>query len=479
MPRWSHERGRSLPPGYPSEWEADVVLRDGTVAHLRPIKSLGRGRASTEFHSRQSEESIYLRFFAPLKRLSERDVHRFTHVDYVDRVALVCSMRDDIIGIGRYDRIDPRSAEVAFNISDHFQGKGIGSVLLEHLAAIARDLGITEFTAEVLPQNRKMLQVFSDAGYDGQPPSRTAWSRSTSTSSRPKRPRPVAMSREHRAESQSVRALLGPKVGGRHGGQPAGVHDRQHVPAPTSRRQASPARSTRSTRTPTRCSGSPRSPGSSDMAPVLSISSSSRCRRDAVLEVVDECADIGVKALLVVSAGFAESGEEGAALQETLVRRARGCRDAGRRVRTRSASINTDPDVRLNASLSPTVPPRGRLGPVRPVRGARHRRPRLGRPTTARVSRPSRPRATARTSPATTSCSTGSTTRTTAAVGLYLESMGNPRKFSRIARTPGPDQAGHRHQVRPRSRRAGAGALGAARRRLGPRSSTPCSARPG
>ena len=147
-----------LPPGYP---------RDGTVAHVRPIRPSDTDGLH-RFHSGQSEESIYLRFFAPLKQISERDLHRFTHVDYVDRVALVVLMRGDIIGIGRYDRISPRSAEVAFNISDHFQGKGIGSVLLEHLAAIARDMGITEFTAEVLPQNRKMLQVFADAGYEVQ-----------------------------------------------------------------------------------------------------------------------------------------------------------------------------------------------------------------------------------------------------------------------------------------------------------------------
>ena len=133
-----------LPPGYPSEWEADVVLRDGTVAHVRPIRPSDTDGIH-RFHSGQSDESIYLRFFAPLRRLSDADVHRFTHVDYVDRVALVVTLREDIVGIGRYDRIDARSAEVAFNISDHYQGKGIGSVLLEHLAAIARDVGITRF----------------------------------------------------------------------------------------------------------------------------------------------------------------------------------------------------------------------------------------------------------------------------------------------------------------------------------------------
>ncbi|HWO50290.1 MAG TPA: multidrug ABC transporter permease, partial [Ornithinibacter sp.] len=89
-----------LPPGYPVEWEADVVLRDGTVAHVRPIRPAD-GDGIHRFHAAQSEESIYLRFFAPLRRLSDADVLRFTHVDYADRVALVATMRDEIIGIGR------------------------------------------------------------------------------------------------------------------------------------------------------------------------------------------------------------------------------------------------------------------------------------------------------------------------------------------------------------------------------------------
>ena len=175
--RWAHggwrarddtgaiERVSAQSTGAPVEWEADVVLRDGTVAHVRPITP-DDAEGIRHFHCRQSAESIYLRFFAPLRELSDRDIHRFTHVDHRDRVALVATLDGEIIGIGRYDRIDPGSAEVAFNISDHFQGKGIGSVMLEHLAAIAQELGINRFIAEVLPQNRKMLTVFKEAGYE-------------------------------------------------------------------------------------------------------------------------------------------------------------------------------------------------------------------------------------------------------------------------------------------------------------------------
>ena len=114
-----------LPPGYPVQWEADVVLRDGSVAHIGPSHRPMPDRVR-RFHAGQSDESIYMRFFAPLRQLSDRDVTRFTNVDYVDRVALVATVRDEIVGIGRYDRLDKRSAEVAFNISDSFQGRGWG-----------------------------------------------------------------------------------------------------------------------------------------------------------------------------------------------------------------------------------------------------------------------------------------------------------------------------------------------------------------
>ena len=147
---------------YPAHWEADVVLRDGGVVHLRPIRP-DDAPAVEAFHAGQSAESIYLRFFAPLQRLSARDLERFTNVDHRDRVGLVATLGDAIVGIGRYDRIDGSTAEVAFNISDAHQGRGIGSVLLEHLAAAARERGIRRFVADVLPQNRKMIGVFGDS----------------------------------------------------------------------------------------------------------------------------------------------------------------------------------------------------------------------------------------------------------------------------------------------------------------------------
>ena len=135
---------------YPRRWEADVVLSDGGTVHLRPIIEADADKV-VEFHGRLSERTRYYRYFGPYPRMPRRDVERFTHVDYVDRVALVALLGDDIVAVGRYDRLGDRdSAEVAFVVEDDHQGRGLGSILLEHLAAAAREQGLRRFVAEVL-----------------------------------------------------------------------------------------------------------------------------------------------------------------------------------------------------------------------------------------------------------------------------------------------------------------------------------------
>ena len=198
------------PPGYPREWEADVLLADGGVAHLRPIRPADADLL-VAFYERVSPESKYLRFFAPYPRLSDRDLRRFTQVDYVDRVAFIVTLGEDMIAVGRYDRIEDDHAEVAFLIEDAHQGRGIAQLLLEHLAQAARERGITRFVAEVLPENRRMGKVFADAGYrvskgidDG-----------VLAVEFPILPTDTSVGvmerREHRAESASVRRLLNPQ----------------------------------------------------------------------------------------------------------------------------------------------------------------------------------------------------------------------------------------------------------------------------
>jgi acyl-CoA synthetase (NDP forming)/GNAT superfamily N-acetyltransferase len=418
-----------LPSGYPASWEADVVLRDGSVAHVRPIKP-SDGPLIEEFHSKQSEESIYLRFFAPLRRLSPKDLHRFTHVDYVDRVALVATVRGDIVGIGRYDRVSPTSAEVAFNISDHFQGRGIGSVMLEHLAAIAEEDGITRFVAEVLPQNRKMLAVFSEAGYNVTRRFEDGIVSVSFDIAETEASLAVRTAREHRAEAKSMSSVLAPgsiAVVGASTSPGAIGHLvlRNIVEAGFTGSLAAVNAKAQD------ILGVPSYPRIGDVPGDVELAIVAVPARN-MLSVVEQCADKGVRSLLVISSGFAESGPEGARLQAEVVRTAHA---SGMRVLGPNSFgvVNLDPAVRLNASIAPRLPASGGLG-LFAQSGA------LGIAILDSAAR--------RGLGVSVFASAGNRADVsgndfmhywidddgTRAVGLYLESMGNPRKFSRIAR---------------------------------------------
>src|SRR5579875_2510900 len=154
------------PPQPPPHWEADVVAADGGIVHLRPVRP-SDADALVRFHAGLSQRTRYLRYFSAYPRIPPRDLHRFANVDYHDRVALVAELGGEIIAVGRYERDDATDqAEVAFVVADAHQGRGIGSVLLEHLAAAARERGLKRFTAVVLAENSGMIRVFRDAGYE-------------------------------------------------------------------------------------------------------------------------------------------------------------------------------------------------------------------------------------------------------------------------------------------------------------------------
>lgn len=148
-----------------SHWESTVVLGNGDVAVIRPITP-GDRDALAAFHKRQSSESVYRRFFSPKPELTARDLEHFTNVDMVDRAALVVESHGEFAGWSSYERWPGRNdAEAAFMVDDTYHGQGIATLMLEHLAAIARTNGIDRFTAEVLADNRAMLAVFAKAGW--------------------------------------------------------------------------------------------------------------------------------------------------------------------------------------------------------------------------------------------------------------------------------------------------------------------------
>jgi acyl-CoA synthetase (NDP forming)/GNAT superfamily N-acetyltransferase len=152
---------------HPSEspWASSVVLASGDSAFIRPL-TVDDKEALAEFHLQQSPESIYRRFFSPKPELSEKELDHFTDIDMVDRVALAVESHDEFIAWASYERWPGRDeAEAAFMVADDHHGEGIATLLLEHLAAIARSNGINRFTAEVLGDNRAMLAVFAKAGW--------------------------------------------------------------------------------------------------------------------------------------------------------------------------------------------------------------------------------------------------------------------------------------------------------------------------
>ncbi len=154
-----------LAPDDRQAWSSTVVLSDGTTARVRPIEPSDAPTLAA-FHERQSPDSRYRRFFSPKPTLTDRDLERFTEVDFVDRAALVVEQHGEFIGWASYDRWKNRSdVEVAFQVDDAHQGKGIATLLLEHLAAIARHNGFERFTAQTMADNRAMLTVFSKAGW--------------------------------------------------------------------------------------------------------------------------------------------------------------------------------------------------------------------------------------------------------------------------------------------------------------------------
>jgi acyl-CoA synthetase (NDP forming)/GNAT superfamily N-acetyltransferase len=415
-----------------------VLLRDGLTAHIRPIRP-DDADLLVDFYSRVSDQSKYYRFFSPMPQLSERDVSRFTHVDHVLRVAFVMLLSGRMIALGSYEgtpsdgapgSFPAEVAEVAFLVEDAQQGRGIGQLLLEHLAQAGRERGIERFVAEVLPDNHRMIQTFRDAGYrlvsgyeDGVislefpiEPTETAIG--------------VMAGREHRAEAASIERFFTPRsvavIGASRRQDTVGqalvrnlvlgdYTGRVYVVNPTAKAVSGlPAYSTVAD-----------IPGDVDVAIVA-------VPAESVQDVVLDCAAKGVHGLVIISSGFAETGEEGRRRQRRLVglSRSYGLRVIGPNA---LGIINTDPELSLNASLSSQKPARGRAG-FFCQSGA------LGTAILEKVNNRGLGLSTFVSAGNRADVSGNDLLQyweeddSTEVVLLYLESIGNPRKFSRIAR---------------------------------------------
>jgi acyl-CoA synthetase (NDP forming)/GNAT superfamily N-acetyltransferase len=413
------------------ERSADVLLSDGSAAHLRPIRPED-APAIVDFHSRMSDRTRYLRYFSPYPRIPERDLQRFVNVDHRDREAFVTVADGRITAVGRYERLGPDSpeAEVAFVVEDALQGRGIGSVLLEHLAAAARENGIARFVAEVLPENNGMLRVFGDTGYQVQRRYADGVVHLSFPIEPTEKSREVQESREHLTEARSIARLLAPRAIAVYGasatGDGIGAHILGNLRDGGYTGQVIPVHPSAE-----RVAGLPAYRSAVDAGVPIDLALIA-VPADRVAEAGTDAARAGAGGGVVVSAGFAETGPEGAAQQRGLIEAARA---AGLRVVGPSSFgiANTDPEVRLNATLSPRLPKAGRVG-FFSQSGA------LGVALLAEADR--------RGLGLSSFVSAGNRADVsgndllqywqddpgTDVVLLYLETFGNPRKFARLAR---------------------------------------------
>ncbi|MER7165937.1 GNAT family N-acetyltransferase [Micromonospora sp. NPDC000207] len=412
-------------------YPVDVLLSDGTTVQLRQINPQD-APGIVAMHSRFSERTRYLRYFSAYPRIPQRDLDRFVTVDHGDREALVVLAGDRIVAVGRYERLGPQDpeAEVAFVVEDAFQGRGIGSVLLEHLADAARQVDVTSFVAEVLPANGAMLRVFADFGYQVQRQFADGVVHLSFPIAPTEQTLEVQRGREHRTEARSIARLLAPRgvavYGASATGQGVGAALLGHLRDAGFTGEIVPVH-----RSASSVAGLPAYPSAADAGLPVDLAVVA-VPPEAASAVVADAAAAGAHGLVVVSAGFAEAGPEGAAAQRTVVRAAHA---AGMRVVGPNCLgvANTDPAVRLNATLAPVLPNPGPVGIFSQsgtfavaLLAEAHRR---GLGLSSFVSAGNRADVSGNDLLQFWQADPG-----TDVIMLYLETFGNPRKFARLAR---------------------------------------------
>jgi len=347
-------------------YHVEAILRDGRSIYLRALRSDDQN-CLLELFKQLSARSIYFRFFRFKKWLTEGELSQFTGLDFVREAALIAAFREEerehIIGVGRYSALEEedgaRRAEVAFAVADAFQEKGVGTLLLEHLSAIARGNGITEFRADVLGENSQMIQVFSSIGFQ------VEWSQDSgvihfSFPTEMTEEFVAAQTRRERlAIAESVRTFLEPRsiaiVGAarKHGTIGAAlVANLKRCGFKGSLYPVNPGA--------TEIDGIPAFPTvSAIQAPVdmalIAVPAA------GVKKTIKECARAGVRSVVVISSGFGEVSAEG---RETEKRLRELVRSSGMRMVGPNCMgvINTAPDISMNANFAPVWPPAGTVG---------------------------------------------------------------------------------------------------------------------
>ncbi len=345
---------------YPAHLEADAVLHDGSTVRLRPVRAADEP-ALLDLLERLDEDSRVFRFFSGAPDLG-RAAREMADVDYAGRYGLVATRGGDdrLVGHGSYIESSPGRAEVAFEVADEMQGRGLGTLLLAHLAEVAEANDISVFVAEVMPQNHRMVDVFRESGFPveiSSIPGAIQIQLPTSLSAPAvarfeERDRLAARAAVHHFLAPNAVAVVGAS---RRRGSVGGAvfhnllrSDFGGVVYPVNA-GTDVVQSVRAYRSVAEI------PGEVDLA-VIAVPAV------AVAAAARECAAHGVPALVVLSAGFGEVDADGKAREHELVE---VCRGAGMRLVGPNCLgvLTAEPDgIALNATFAPGTPPPGRVG---------------------------------------------------------------------------------------------------------------------
>ena len=344
------------------DYSTAVLLKDGSTLHLRPVEPGDEDRLAALF-DRLSPHTVYLRFHHVLAHMSREEVKRFCNVDYDDAFSLAATIGEGedekIIGVSRYYRLPAGdAAEISLVVEDAYQDKGIGTHLLERMAAIAVEKGIRRFEADVLAENKQMLQVLEDSGFEVQRElDRDVYTVTMAIAPTP-RTQERSAGRERLAAVASLASFMKPRsiavVGASRREGTIGNKLFRNVLYQGFAGVVYPVNPNADVVAAVKTYPSVLDiPGEVDMAVIV-------VPAQAVEQVLRECGRKGVRGVVVISAGFGETGPEGMKKQDALLKLARayGMRLVGPNC---MGIINTDARVSLNATFSSVFPPAGNI----------------------------------------------------------------------------------------------------------------------